>query len=114
MSETTIIEKIRKSKTYKIIKQSLMDQLERMGNDTPHNIDLINDYMKMYIVKEVAYMDIQERGSTIEWQNSATQKGVKRNESVDIMLKTNQQMLKLLGELGIQAQTGADLDDEEL
>ena len=110
----TDVEKIKKTKTYREIRRSLLDQLERGGNDTPHFVDLVEDYMKMYVVKELANKDVQTRGTSIEWYNSETQHGFKKNDSVDQILKTNQQMIKLLDMLGIQPSNGGDVDDEEL
>ena len=107
-------EKIKKTKAYRSIRKSLLDQLERGGNDLPHFKDLVEDYMKMYIIKELANEDIQERGTSVEWRNSDTQYGSKKNDSVDQILKTNQQMIKLLDNLGIQPDAGMDLDDEDM
>ena len=106
-------ESIKKTKAYKKIKDSLVDQLERSGNDTPFFLDLVDDYMKMYIVKELANADILENGVSVEWRNSETQYGRKKNDSVDQILKTNQQMIKLLDMLGIKPEDGGP-DDEEL
>lgn len=106
-------ESIKRTRAYKKIKISLVDQLERSGNDTPFFLDLVDDYMKMYIVKELANADILENGVSVEWRNSETQYGRKKNDSVDQILKTNQQMIKLLDMLGIKPEDGAP-DDEEL
>ena len=59
---STSPEKIKKTKAYKTIRKSLLDQLERGGNDLPHFKDLVEDYMKMYVIKEMANDDILERG----------------------------------------------------
>lgn len=107
------VSEIRKTKKYKAIRASLLDQLERSGNDTPHFKDLVDDYMKMYEIKELAYQDVKERGTTVEWQNSETQWGYKKNDSVDQVLKTNQQMIKLLDKLGIEPDAVIE-DDEEM
>lgn len=106
-------ESIKRTRAYKKIKTSLVDQLERSGNDTPFFLDLVDDYMKMYIVKELANADILTNGVSVEWRNSETQYGRKKNDSVDQILKTNQQMIKLLDMLGIKPEDGAP-DDEEL
>ena len=106
-------DKIKKTKAYKMIRQSLLDQLERGGNDLPHFKDLVGDYMKMYVIKELANADIQERGTFVAWQNSETQYGSKKNDSVDQVLKTNQQMIKLLDMLGVKPDAGF-ADDEEM
>ena len=107
-------DKIKKSKAYKSIRKSLLDQLERGGNDLPHFTDLVEDYMKMYVIKELANDDIRVRGTFVEWQNSETQYGSKKNDSVDQVLKTNQQMIKLLDMLGIKPDAGLGGEDEEM
>ena len=106
-------EGIKRTKAYKQIKASLVDQLERSGNDTSFFLDLVDDYMKMYVIKELANADILENGVSVEWRNSETQYGRKKNDSVDQILKTNQQMIKLLDMLGIKPEDGTT-DDEEL
>ena len=106
-------EGIKRTKAYRKIKASLVDQLERSGNDTSFFLDLVDDYMKMYIIKELANADILENGVSVEWRNSETQYGRKKNDSVDQILKTNQQMIKLLDMLGIKPEDGTT-DDEEL
>jgi hypothetical protein len=107
-------EKIRKTKAYRSIKASLLEQLERGGNDVPHFKDLVEDYMKMYVIKELASHDVQTRGTFVEWSNSETQYGSKKNDSVDQVLKTNAQMLKLLDMLGIKPDASTAGDDDEL
>ena len=106
-------ESIRRTKAYRTIRSSLVDQLERSGNDTSYFLDLVDDYMKMYIIKELANADIMENGTSVEWRNSETQYGRKKNDSVDQILKTNQQMIKLLDMLGIKPEAGLE-DDEDL
>ena len=114
VSVSTSPEKIKKTKAYKTIRKSLLDQLERGGNDLPHFKDLVEDYMKMYVIKEMANDDILERGTYVEWRNSDTQYGSKKNDSVDQILKTNQQMIKLLDKLGISPDAGMDDMDEDM
>ena len=106
-------ESIKRTKAYRTIKSSLVDQLERSGNDTAFFMDLVDDYMKMYIIKELANADILENGVSVEYRNSETQYGRKKNDSVDQILKKNQQMIKLLDMLGIKPEEGIE-DDEEL
>ena len=78
-------EKMKRTKAYRQIKASLMEQLERSGD---------------------------ERGVVIRGVGSTGQKVEKRNDSVDMMQKTNQQMIKLLDSLGIKPEGdfGADED----
>lgn len=108
LNELEKIEKIKNRSRYKNIRKSIKEQLKNDGKISSHYEDLVEDYMKMYLVKELAYADIQERGETVEWHNG-TQRGFKKNDSVDVILKTNQQMLKLLDTLGIKPDvSGAD------
>lgn len=98
---------------YKNIKKDLLEQLERNGTIGEYYIDLVKDYMDMWITKTLLIKDIQERGVSVKWDNGGGQKGVKKNDSVDQLLKVNAQMLKLLSELGIKpAQAGGEMDEE--
>ena len=90
-----------------------MDQLERSGNATAYYLNLVNDYMMLYTIKELANADVMENGITVEWRNSETQYGRKQNESVNQILKTNQQMIKLLKMLRIEPNSSYE-DDEEM
>lgn len=102
---------IKLTKNYKAIKNSMLEQLERSGNDTPYFKDLVDDYMKMYETKEMCSKDIEERGINIKSTGSQGQEIVKKNDSIDMMLKTNQQMIKLLDMMNIKIKTGEVVDD---
>lgn len=110
----TEADRIKRKKEYRHIREALTDQLERSGNDVPHFLNLIDDYMAMFVTKELCKADIMVRGVSITSYGSTGQKVVKRNESVDLLLKTNQQMLKLLDVLGIKPEAGLGADDEEM
>ena len=107
---------IRKTKKYKEIRQALLDQLVENGNDKPFYRDLVEDYMALFVTKEMLIADIYERGVTSQWQNSATQKGYQENKSIKQLTSVNMQMLKLLNQLGIKANVNVekidDTDDE--
>ena len=106
-------DKIKRTNAYRRIKSSLVDQLERSGNATAYYLNLVNDYMMLYTIKELANADILENGISVEWRNSETQYGRKQNESVNQILKTNQQMVKLLKMLKIEPNSSYE-DDEEM
>lgn len=94
------------------IKTSLLNQLTNMSADAEHFKDLINDYLNFYDIKNELVADIKARGVSVEWQNSATQKGYKKNDSVSELVKVNAQMLKILQQLHIETtETGDDDDD---
>lgn len=98
------------------IKQDLIDQLERRGVYGRHYLDLINDYMALWDIKNNLISDIKERGVTVKYQNGANQWGYKKNDSVSELAKINAQMLKLLSELGLRGVDfeAVDDDDEEM
>ena len=109
--ELTASERIRRTKRFKQLKACLVDQLERSGNDKAHFLDLVNDYMEMYVTKEQCIADISERGVSIKSTGSAGQDIIKKNESVDLLIRTNAQMIKLLDKLGISADGEAPEDE---
>lgn len=94
------------------IKQDLLDQLERDGVCGNHYLDLINDYMSMWEIKNKLIKDSKEHPYT-EWKNSETSFGRKKNDSVDQAIKVNMQMIKILDFLGIKpSKQDGDLDDD--
>ena len=96
------------------IKQDLLDQLERQGIYGQHYLDLIDDYMKLYDIKNKLIADAKKNPYT-EWRNSETSFGRKKNDSIDQAVKVNQQMLKILTFLNIKPSSheeGFDPDEE--
>lgn len=108
------VEKIKRTKEYRSIRTSLIDQLERSGNDLPHFLNMVEDYMSMYTTKELCKADIADRGISITSIGSTGQLVTKKNDSADLLLKTNQQMIKLLDMLGIKPDAGLGGEDEEM
>lgn len=95
------------------IKQDLLDQLDRSGIYGKHYLDLINDYMSMWEIKNKLIADSKKHPYT-EWQNSETSFGRKKNDSVDQALKVNMQMIKILDFLGIKpSKQDGDQDDSD-
>lgn len=101
-----------RTRQYGKIKKDLVDQLEMNGNLTEFYSDLIEDYMSFWVTKCLLTDDIRERGTVVEYDNGGGQKGKKKNDSVEQMIKINAQMLKLLSEMGIKPTgVGGDLDE---
>lgn len=98
------------------IKKDLIDQLERNGVYGSHYLDLINDYMALWEIKNKLIRDIKERGVSIKWNNGGGQEGFKKNDSIAELNKTNAQMLKILSELNLKAGSSGSADeaDEEM
>lgn len=89
------------------IKKDLLDQLERKGVQGKYYIDLVNDYIALWEIKNMLIQDIKKRGVAIPWQTlnkdgEIVQSGHKKNESIAELNKTNAQMLKILKELDIK------------
>ena len=105
----------KKTKAYRVLKQSLLDQLKENGNEKDFFVDLVEDYMRLWVIKNQLNDDIETRGVVTEYKNGANQYGTKRNDSIADLLKVNSQMLKILQQLEIKATpTIEDLDDDEL
>ncbi len=101
----------RRSKEYKAVYRDIVDQLDRNGTFGEHYQDLVGDYMDMWITKCLLFRDIEERGVMVPYNNGGGQEGIKKNESVELSLKMNAQMLRLLNELGIKSVTTRPPDD---
>lgn len=103
-------EKLRKK-----IERAIINQLkEKSIYQYAHYQDLVNDYMKMWDVKNMLQDDIEERGVSVYWCNGGGQEGYKKNESISELVKVNKQMLKILLDLGIRASDlkAVEPDDE--
>lgn len=83
------------------VRKSLLNQLKSNNSDTSHCIGLIDDYVRFFDIKTKLQNDIIERGVSVEYHNSEFQFGVKKNDSIGELIKTNGQMLKILDALGL-------------
>lgn len=83
------------------IKNDLLSQLELKGLILEHYKNLVDDYMNLWITKELLFKDIQKRGVVVKYDNGGGQKGTKRNESLTDITKISTQMLKILKDLTI-------------
>jgi phage terminase small subunit len=83
------------------IEYSLMDQLAMMGAMKDHYIDLLNDYMGFWDVKNALLYDIKLRGVTYKDFSSVGIEMSKNNPSVKELVMVNRQMLSILKELGL-------------
>lgn len=95
------------------IKRDLIDQLDRNGVFGSHYLDLINDYMKLWDIKNMLMKDIKKRGVTVKYQNGENQWGYKKNDSISELNKTNNQMLKILNDLGLKGSKFEVVENED-
>lgn len=112
--EKKAVQELKNSSLYMAIKDDLLNQLEKNGNNTEYYRDLVLDYMDFWIIKSLLSSDIKARGVVVTYNNGGGQKGKKKNESIAELNKTNAQMLKLLQELGITPSNAIGDDDYEL
>ncbi len=101
------------SEAYAQVRSSLIDQLERSGTVGGHYVDLVNDYMNLWSTKTLLNEDIQKRGVIAPYLNANGNKTLKKNESVELVIKVNGQMLKILDHLGIKPEGEAPPDADE-
>lgn len=112
MAPNAKTKKYLESDLYQEIRTDLVDQLERNGTTGKYYLDLVSDYMDLWVTKCLLVDDIQQRGVITKYDNGGGQKGHKKNDSVEQRIKVNGQMLKLLSELGIKP-VQVDGDDDE-
>lgn len=100
-----------KKVTATTLRRSLIEQLEKKGNNIPVFISLVDNYMELFNTMNGLQKDIKARGVVVSWDNGGGQKGVKKNDSIDQLNKTSAQMLKILRELGIKAESGEVIEE---
>ncbi len=102
-----------KKPTEKEIRQDLLDQLMRVKAVDNYYTDMVHDYIELYRTKKLLLKDIKARGVSVEYCNGGGQSGIKKNDSVDQLLKVNQQMIKILDYLGIKPPKDVPEDDDD-
>ena len=118
-SKETKKTKKRLSGTRKKIYDSLKEQLLLTDNYNDYTEDLLRDYLTMYDTKCQLAQDIEDNGVSIEYDNGGGQKEKKSNPSIDLMNRTNAQMIKLLDALGLKpskmnSKSSNDGDDDDI
>ena len=114
MQEIEFDPKIFKSSNkYKTVRKDLLDQLKCRGADTPAFKDLVEDYMSLWLTKELLRADIENTGIRVAYDNGGGQQGYKDNPSIERQIKVNAQMMKLLSELNIKTSNiMSEVEDE--
>lgn len=94
------------------IRKDLLNQLKAKGLTGEYYKNLVEDYIFLFKQKEDAQEDILNRGNIVDYVNSKGFESQKKNENCDILLKNNQQMIKILEYLGIKpSENISDKDD---
>lgn len=104
----------KKPKKYRDIKNNLIELLEISNSRSAVFENLVEDYMSLYETKESAKKEIEEKGVMVKYQNGKNQSGYKKNDMIEVILKVNAQMIKILDKLGINADGSLGFDDDEL
>lgn len=112
--KNTFAEELKLSQEYIKIKKDLISQLKLKKANTPTFLSQINDYMSMWIAKEMLVLDIETRGAYITYDNGGGQQGTRKNDSIADQLKINAQMLKLLDALEMKPTTLVSNKKDEL
>lgn len=96
------------------VKKNILTQLELKGCTDEYFVNLVEDYMKLWDQKEQLNEDINSRGVKIQSFDKNGILQLKKNDSCDLLIKTNQQMIKLLEYLGINPNNVIKEDTDEL
>lgn len=94
------------------IEKDLLNQLGDNKNNS-HYTELIKDYLFMWDTMQELKLDIKERGVSVFWQNSETQFGYKKNDSIREMTTVSNQMLKILNDLGLKPSKAEEVDEDD-
>lgn len=92
----------------KRIEKDLLSQLEEKWISGSHYVDLVQDYLSLWDVKNELIEDIKTKGIKVSGMH-----GPKSNPSINDLNKTNAQMLKILSELGLKASAEQKDDDDD-
>ena len=110
------IKKIKRSTSYRKLKENLLSQLAEKNSDIPVFTDLVESYMDLWVVKELLTNDIADRGVYITTINGKGQEQPKKNDSVSELSKITAQMLKVLTQLKLEVnnESTSPTEDDEL
>ena len=95
------------------IKKDLLNQLELKGMYQSYYIDMVEQYMRYYDIKNDLLKDIKDNGVRIEVTSGNGFTTAKINESIMIVQKTTPLMLKILKDLGLEKPIIDDASDDE-
>lgn len=95
------------------IERDLKAQLKRNGTTSKYYLDLVDDYMRLWDIKNSLFSDITERGVVTAYNNGGGQSGTKQNDSVFSVLKVSDRMTRILDNLGIKPSVVAAGDDDD-
>lgn len=101
---------IEQTKKYRDIKKDLLDQLKLQNKTGNHYLDLVEQYMTFYIIKDQLNADIEDKGIRYAITNGNGIEVERPNESVDRLLKLAPTMTRMLESLGLKEPIVIDSD----
>lgn len=96
-----------------LLAHSLNEQLKRKGACEYHFQKLVDDYCRLFEIKEKLLEDIKQNGVTITEQNVKGFEIHKTNPAVSEMTRVSASMLKILDKLNISADDNIKNSEEE-
>lgn len=81
------------------ISEDIKRQLQSLSKNGKYYDDLVNEYMYLLNVRETLKKDIKEKGVRYEFVNGNGKTQEKPNESVANLIKVEQILLKIFGDL---------------
>lgn len=102
---------VRKSKEYRELKKSLLDNLEKRGLATKAYTDKVDEYMDFWVRRRELRDDVADRGLTVTDDRGR----LSENRSVSLEVQVSRQMLALFTALGFKPEEiKAPVDDDDL
>lgn len=97
----------------KRVKGSLTEQLRLQNKTADFYLDLVEDYMSYWRMKEELVRDIEAKGLRYECVNGNGISVEKPNESVQNLQKTTATMLKILNDLNLKEPLSNSMDEDD-
>lgn len=85
----------------KDIENSMKETLISSGHEQEVYIDLVNDYMRLWTIKNKLLTDISKRGVVYTDKSSTGVEMMKNNPSTKELMLVSRQMLQILEKLGL-------------
>lgn len=105
---------LRKSKAFRELRQSLLDNLKIRGLDSRVYEDKVDEYMDFWLRRKELKADIAERGLTVIDERGRTAE----NRSVSLEIQASRQMLAIFTALGFKDDVTKNgtgqVDDDDL
>ena len=95
------------------VKRALLAQLRAQHKEQSFYLDLVNDYMSYWDIKQMLIEDISEKGVRYPYTNGNGIESEKPNESILNLNKTTAMMLKILADLNLREPTKVDSNNDD-